>query len=99
MVRMIPENRIPVHPGAVLLEEFLVPLGISQVELAGHLGIPVQRINEIVNGKRGITPSTAWLFAEAFETTPEFWLNLQSNRDLALNRPVDPIKPLKALVG
>jgi addiction module HigA family antidote len=99
MVAMIPENRIPVHPGVVLFEEFLLPLGITQVELAGHLGIPVQRINEIVNGKRGITPSTAWLFAEAFETTPQFWLNLQINRDLALNRPADSIKPLKKVAG
>lgn len=92
---MIPENRIPIHPGVVLVEEFLSPLGITQVELANHLEIPVQRINEIANGKRGITPSTAWLFAEAFKTTPEFWLNLQINRDLALNRPTGSIKPLK----
>jgi addiction module HigA family antidote len=96
---MIPENRIPVHPGIVLSEEFLLPLGISQVELSKHLGIPVQRINEIVNGKRGITPSTAWLLAEAFETTPEFWLNLQTSRDLALSRPGDSVAPLKKAVG
>jgi len=76
---MIPENRTPTHPGVILLEEFLIPLGITQVELAEHLGIPNQRVNEIVNGKRGITPVTAWLLSEAFETTPEFWLNLQMN--------------------
>jgi addiction module HigA family antidote len=96
---MIPENRIPTHPGRILLEEFLTPLGITQVEFAEHLGIPVQRVNEIVNGKRGITSATAWLFSEALETTPEFWLNLQINRDLALSRPENPIKPLRALAG
>jgi addiction module HigA family antidote len=96
---MIPENRIPTHPGVILLEEFLRPLGITQVELAKHLGIPVQRINEIINGKRGITPSTAWLLAEAFETTPQFWINLQMNRDLAINKPDTPIKPLQKVAG
>jgi len=96
---MIPENRIPTHPGVILQEEFLTPLGITQVEFAAHLEIPVQRINEIVNGKRGITSATAWLFAEALETTPQFWLNLQTNRDLALNRPEKPVKSLQALAG
>ncbi|MCL1890957.1 MAG: HigA family addiction module antitoxin [Coriobacteriia bacterium] len=96
---MIPENRIPTHPGNILLEEFLVPLGLTQVEFAQHLGIPVQRINEIVRGKRGVTSATAWLFSEALETTPEFWLNLQMNRDLALSRPEKPTKPLQAVSG
>lgn len=84
---MIPENRIPAHPGEVLREEFLEPLGIPQTALAAKLDIPVQRINEIVNGKRGITPETAWLFAGAFGTTPEFWMNLQAAHDLAETRP------------
>ena len=96
---LIPENRIPTHPGVILQEEFLTALGITQVEFAAHLGIPVQRVNEIVNGKRGITSATAWLFAEALETTPQFWLNLQTNRDLALNRPEIPVKPLQVLAG
>jgi len=74
-------------------------LGITQVEFAAHLGIPVQRVNEIVNGKRGITSATAWLFAEALQTTLQFWLNLQTNRDLALNRPENPAKSLRALAG
>jgi addiction module HigA family antidote len=91
---MIPENRVPAHPGAILGNEFLVPLGISQVELARHLDIPVQRINEIVNGKRGITPKTAWLLAGALETTPEFWVNLQVNYDLARNRPTKEVARL-----
>lgn len=79
---MLPENRIPTHPGEVLQEEFLVPLGLTRVALASHLGISVQRINEIVRGKRGITPETAWLLAQAFGTTPELWANLQTNYDL-----------------
>lgn len=84
---MLPENRIPTHPGVILSEEFLEPLEISQVALAAHLGIPVQRVNEIVRGKRGISPDTAWKLAQAFETTPAFWINLQVNHDLARNRP------------
>ena len=79
---MLPENRIPTHPGEILLEEFLNPLGLSQVAFAKHVGVPTQRINEIVRGKRGVTPDTAWLFAQAFGTTPEFWLNLQAAYDL-----------------
>lgn len=84
---MLPENRIPTHPGEILLEEFLVPMNVSQVALAAHIGVPTQRVNEIVRGKRGVTPETAWLFAEALGTSPEFWLNLQSNYDLVRFRP------------
>jgi len=84
---MLPENRIPTHPGEILQEEFLNPLGLSQVAFAGHIGVPVQRINEIVRGKRGITPESAWFFAEALGTTPEFWLNLQANYDLVRHHP------------
>ncbi len=84
---LLPENRIPTHPGEVLREEFLIPLEITQVTLAKHLGIPVQRVNEIVRGKRGITPDTAWLLSQAFGTTPEFWMNLQVAYDLARNKP------------
>jgi antitoxin HigA-1 len=84
---MLPENRIPTHPGEILSEEFLIPLGVTQVALAQHIGVPVQRINEIVRGKRGITSETAWLLSQAFGTSPEFWINLQTNYDLARNRP------------
>ncbi|MBW4549585.1 MAG: HigA family addiction module antidote protein [Aphanocapsa sp. GSE-SYN-MK-11-07L] len=84
---MIPTHRIPTHPGVILLEEFLEPMNITQVALAHHLNIPIQRINEIIKGKRGITPETAWLLSQAFNTTPQFWMNLQTNYDLALNRP------------
>lgn len=89
---MIPQRRTPSHPGIILLEEFLKPLGITQVELAARTHAPTQRINEIVNGKRGITPATAWLFSQAFGTSPQFWLNLQGNFDLAVNRPKRKVK-------
>ncbi len=91
---MLPKNRLTTHPGEVLLEEFLLPLGLTQVDLAKHLEIPVQRINEIVRGKRGVTPETAWLLAQAFETTPEFWVNLQSSYDLAAQQPERTIAAL-----
>lgn len=93
---MIPDNRIPTHPGEVLLEEFLRPLGITQVAFAAHIGVPTQRVNELVRGKRGVTPETAWLLAQALETTPEFWVNLQAAHDLARNRPRRSVRPVKA---
>lgn len=91
---MIPRHRTPAHPGEIIREEFLAPAGLTQVELARHIGVPVQRINEIVRGKRGITPQTAWLLSQAFETTPEFWANLQSNYDLAAQQPERTVTPL-----
>lgn len=94
---MIPENRIPTHPGVILSQEFLAPLGITQVAFAAHLGVPVQRINELINGKRGVTPDTAWLLASALDTTPEFWINLQAGYDLARSRPAEPVEPLAVL--
>jgi addiction module HigA family antidote len=93
---MIPENRIPTHPGVVLGQEFLVPRGVSQVAFAAHLGVPVQRINELIRGKRGISPGTAWLLAAALGTTPEFWINLQTAYDLARSRPSVPVERLAA---
>ena len=93
---MLPKNRIPTHPGEILLEDFLKPLGVSQVALAEHLDIPVQRINELVRGKRGVTPATAWLLAGALGTTPEFWINLQANHDLVRNRPKKKVRQLAA---
>ena len=92
----LPENRIPTHPGEILLEEFLVPMGISQAALARHLGIPSQRLNAIVHGKRPVTATTAWLFAQAFNTTPEFWMRLQVNYDLARSKPMKRIEKLGA---
>ena len=77
---MLPENRIPTHPGEILLEEFLNPLGLSQVAFAGHIGVPV-------HNNLGVALKDQGLFAEAFGTTPEFWLNLQTNYDLVRYRP------------
>ncbi len=81
---MIPKNRIPVHPGQILLEEFIIPKKISQVELARKLKVPIQRVNTLINGKRDMTPETAILLARFFKTSPEFWMNLQTQRDLAI---------------
>ncbi len=93
---MKPSNRTPIHPGEILKEEFLVPMGITQVRLSRHLGIPIQRINEIIKGKRGISPATAWLLSQAFGTTPEFWMNLQTSHDLVASKPKKKIKPIAA---
>ena len=81
MVR-IPTEREPTHPGEMLLEEFLVPAGLTQRELADAIHVPYQRINEIVNGRRGVTPSTALRLAKFFGMSPGFWLNLQLRWDL-----------------
>ena len=79
---MRPKHRPPTHPGEILWKEFLEPLKLSQVELAKSLGVPVQRINTLINGKRGVTAETALLLANRFKTTPEFWMNLQNAWDL-----------------
>ena len=94
---MLPKKRVPTHPGEILLEDFLKPMGVSQVALAEHLDISVQRINEIVRGKRGVTPETAWLLAGALGSTPEFWINLQANHDLVRNRPKKKVRQLASL--
>jgi len=72
----------PVHPGEVLLEEFLEPVGLSQYRLAKDISVPPRRINEIVHGKRAVTADTALRLARYFSTTPRFWLNLQAQYDL-----------------
>lgn len=81
MVR-IPKIRIPTHPGEMLLEEFLKPMGITQKQLSDALHVPFQRINELVNGKRGVTPSTALRLSRFFGNTPDFWMNIQQRWDL-----------------
>ena len=81
---MIPKYRLPVHPGEVLLEEFIVPRKISQMELARKIKVPIQRVNTLINGKRDMSPETAILLARFLKTTPEFWMNLQTQRDLAI---------------
>lgn len=79
---MIPKHRKPAHPGDILLQEFLEPMELTQVELAHRMGVPVQRINTLVNGKRDVTAETAILLSRALKTTPEFWMNLQDAHDL-----------------
>jgi antitoxin HigA-1 len=91
---MLPTGRVPTHPGEILAEEFLRPLGITQVQFAKHLGIPLQRVNEIILAKRGVTPETALLFSSALRTTPEFWINLQSACDLVRARDGMPFFPV-----
>jgi antitoxin HigA-1 len=81
MVR-IPSQRVPTHPGEMLLHEFLEPLGLTQKMLAEGLHVPYQRVNELIRGKRGITPSTALRLAKFFGNSPDFWLNLQLRWDL-----------------
>lgn len=78
----IPTNRAPIHPGEMLLFEFLEPNGITQKKLAEEIKVPFQRVNELVNQKRGVTPSTALRLSKFFGNSPEFWLNLQQHWDI-----------------
>jgi antitoxin HigA-1 len=79
---MSDEKLPPIHPGEILLEEFLEPMGISQYRMAKDIGVPPRRINEIVHGKRGITPDTALYLARYFGMSERFWMNLQTRYDL-----------------
>ena len=81
MVR-IPTHRSPTHPGEMLLEEFLNPMGLTQRQLADAIHVPYQRINDIVNGRRSVSPSTALRLAKFFNISPEFWMNLQLRWDM-----------------
>ncbi|HYO46774.1 MAG TPA: HigA family addiction module antitoxin [Gemmatimonadota bacterium] len=99
MVRL-PKYRTPTHPGEMLREEFLEPLGMTQTELAKRIGVSYVRVNELVNEKRGVSPDTALRLSRLFGTTPEFWLNGQRNWDLwhALRAPeakdIERIEPV-----
>lgn len=91
----------PVHPGEVLMAEFLEPLGVTQHRLAVEIGVPPRRINEIVHGKRRITADTALRLARYFGTTDRFWLNLQTRYDLEIEKDhlgdaLEAIRPLKS---
>ena len=79
---MIPNRRPPTPPGEILLEEFLTPLKLTQMAAAEKMEISVNRLNELINGKRGITADTALRLAKLLKTTPEFWMNLQNAVDL-----------------
>lgn len=81
MIR-IPTQKAPSHPGEILLQEFLLPMDLSQRDLADGIGVPYQRVNELVNGRRGITPATALRLAKFFGTTADLWMNLQLRWDL-----------------
>ena len=96
MVR-IPTHREPTHPGEMLREEFLKPMNISQRDLANAIHVPYQRVNELVNKKRGVTPSTALRLSKFFGVSADFWLNLQIRWDLfnaqaAEQKELDSIK-------
>ena len=96
MIR-IPTHRSPTHPGDMLLEEFLKPMGLTQRELADSIHVPYQRINEIINGRRGISPSTALRLSKFFGISPDFWLNLQLRWDLyfAQQSEADDLETIK----
>lgn len=81
MVR-VPTKRQPTHPGEMLLEEFLIPMELTQKQLADAIHVPYQRINEMIHAKRGMTPGTALRLAKFFQTSPDFWMNLQLRWDL-----------------
>ncbi len=78
----VPTDREPTHPGEMLLREFLLPMGLTQQQLADAIRVPYQRVNEIVRGRRGVTPSTALRLAKFFGVSPGFWVNLQLRWDL-----------------
>ena len=91
----------PIHPGEILMEDFIEGFGITQNKLAVSIGVPPRRINEIVHGKRGITADTAIRLARYFGTSEEFWMNLQSHYELRIARRVlreqlDAISPLES---
>lgn len=93
----MPKNRLATHPGEMLREEFLKPMGLTQKELADAIRVPFQRVNEIVSGKRGLTPSTALRLAKYFGMSAGFWLNLQMKCDLqaAERRESEILKTIK----
>jgi len=97
MIR-IPSDREPTHPGEMLREEFLIPMNISQRDLADAIHVPYQRINELVNKKRGITPSTALRLAKFFGMSADFWLNMQMRWELfkAKNREASELSSIQA---
>ena len=94
-------DHAPIHPGEILQEEYLGPLGVSQYRLAQAIEVPPRRINEIVHGKRGISADTALRLARYFGTSERFWLNLQSRYDIEVERDrlataLERIEPLKS---
>ena len=93
---LIPKNGATTHPGETLLEDFLGPMKLEQTRFAERLGIPAQRVNDIIKGRRRITAETAWLFSDALGTSPQFWMNLQAMYDLTKTRPKRRIRRIVA---
>ncbi len=98
MIR-VPSNRTPTHPGEMLLEEFLIPMGITQQALADGIHVPYQRVNDLIHGRRSMTPSTALRLAKYFGNSPNFWMNLQLRWDLYFSqrdeaKVLDMIEPI-----
>ena len=96
----IPTDRGPTHPGEMLLQEFLLPLGMTQRDLATAMRVPYQRVNEVVRRRRGVTPSTALRLSKFLGTSPDFWMSLQLRWDLyhaqrAEAEQIDSIRPHK----
>lgn len=103
MVR-IPTHRAPTHPGEMLLEEFLNPMGLTQRELVNAIHVPYQRINDIVNGRRGITPSTALRLAKFFNMSADYWMNVQLRWDMYFAQQdeitvLETIQPMTSVAG
>ena len=88
----------PTHPGEMLLEEFLKPMGLTQSAFAKHIGVSFKRMSEIVNGRRSITSEAAWLLSQALGATPKFWTNLQTTYDLVYRRAGREVGRIKASV-
>ncbi|MBM4421827.1 MAG: HigA family addiction module antidote protein [Chloroflexi bacterium] len=100
MIR-VPTHRLPTHPGEMLLEEFLTPMGLTQRDLADAIHVPYQRINEIINERRGITPSTALRLAKFYGVSADFWMNVQLRWDLyhAQQAEQDELKSIRPHVA
>lgn len=98
--RRLPRNRPPTHPGEMLFEEFIKPLGLTQAELSRRLGVSYPRLNEIIKGRRSVTPDTALRLSRVLGMSADFWLGLQQDWDLwhAMNRPeakqIDSLEPI-----
>ena len=101
---LLPKGRVPVHPGEMLLEEFLKPAGISQYKLAKDTGMAYRRVNEVVHGRRPVTLDTAFRFARYFDMSAGFWINLQARYDLKIakrtvwpeiQKSIRPLRPAK----
>jgi len=98
MIR-VPTDREPTHPGEMLLAEFLEPLGLTQRDLANAIHVPYQRVNELINRRRGVTPGTALRLAKYFGNSPDFWMLLQFRWDLwrAMRTEAEVLEPIESL--